>query len=142
AQGIREALKTLEGKVKDLEKHQTTILATPLPEDNMKRDLQRLREEIKDLAKDIRRRLKTQEGREDENRNAINNRMKRTQHWHPVPAVPGADQQVATPSSHSTGTATWSESTASCRSPVVAWCRTKSWSRCWRAARRRCLSLT
>ncbi|KAH1172040.1 hypothetical protein KIL84_007658 [Mauremys mutica] len=34
ARGIREALKTLEGKVKDLEKHQTTILATPLPEDS------------------------------------------------------------------------------------------------------------
>ncbi|XP_053882256.1 syntaxin-4 [Malaclemys terrapin pileata] len=83
ARGIREALKTLEGKVKDLEKHQTTILATPLPEDSMKRDLQRLREEIKDLAKDIRSRLKTIEpkkGEEDENRNAINTRMKRTQH--------------------------------------------------------------
>ncbi|XP_038260752.1 syntaxin-4 [Dermochelys coriacea] len=83
ARGIREALKTLEGKVKDLEKHQTTILATPLPEDSMKRDLQRLREEIKDLAKDIRSRLKSIEhkkGEEDENRNAINNRMKRTQH--------------------------------------------------------------
>uniref|UniRef100_A0A452GPH4 t-SNARE coiled-coil homology domain-containing protein n=1 Tax=Gopherus agassizii TaxID=38772 RepID=A0A452GPH4_9SAUR len=83
ARGIREALKTLEGKVKDLEKHQTTILATPLPEDSMKRDLQRLREEIKGLAKDIRSRLKTIEpkkGEEDENRNAINTRMKRTQH--------------------------------------------------------------
>uniref|UniRef100_A0A8C8SFH4 Syntaxin-4 n=1 Tax=Pelusios castaneus TaxID=367368 RepID=A0A8C8SFH4_9SAUR len=81
--GIREALKTLEGKVKDLEKHQTTILATPLPKDSMKRDLQRLREEIKDLAKDIRSRLKTIEPKkdeEDENRNAINTRMKRTQH--------------------------------------------------------------
>ncbi|XP_074854447.1 syntaxin-4 [Carettochelys insculpta] len=83
ARGIRQALKTLEEKVKDLEKHQTTILATPLPEDSMKQDLQRLREEIKDMAKDIRGRLKTIEprtGEEDENRNAINTRMKRTQH--------------------------------------------------------------
>ncbi|KAJ6652141.1 hypothetical protein lerEdw1_013182 [Lerista edwardsae] len=89
--GIREALKMLESKVKDLEKHQTTILATPLPEDSMKQDLQKLREDIKVLAKDIRTRLKSECGgggtlmgptkdEEDENRNAINTRMKRTQH--------------------------------------------------------------
>ncbi|TFJ97887.1 CXADR-like membrane protein-like [Platysternon megacephalum] len=58
ARAIREALKTLEGKVKDLEKHQTTILATPLPEDT----------------------IEPKKGEEDENRNAINTRMKRTQH--------------------------------------------------------------
>ncbi|XP_033026895.1 syntaxin-4 [Lacerta agilis] len=81
--GIREALRTLGSKVKDLEKHQTTILATPLPEDSMKQDLQKLREEIKELAKDIRTRLKRIEpkkDREDENKNSINVRMKRTQH--------------------------------------------------------------
>ncbi|XP_028560014.2 syntaxin-4 isoform X2 [Podarcis muralis] len=81
--GIREALKTLGSKVKDLEKHQTTILATPLPEDSMKQDLQKLREEIKELAKDIRARLKKIEPKkdgEDENKNSINVRMKRTQH--------------------------------------------------------------
>ncbi|XP_062994507.1 syntaxin-4 [Elgaria multicarinata webbii] len=81
--GIREALKTLENKVKDLEKHQTTILATPLPEDSMKENLQRLREEIRELAKDIRTRLKKIEPKkdgEDENRNSVNTRMKRTQH--------------------------------------------------------------
>ncbi|CAI5791053.1 syntaxinsyntaxin-4 [Podarcis lilfordi] len=81
--GIREALKTLGSKVKDLEKHQTTILATPLPEDSMKQDLQKLREEIKELAKDIRTRLKKIEPKkdgEDENKNSINVRMKRTQH--------------------------------------------------------------
>uniref|UniRef100_A0A8D0HGE1 Syntaxin 4 n=1 Tax=Sphenodon punctatus TaxID=8508 RepID=A0A8D0HGE1_SPHPU len=77
------ALKTLESKVNDLEKYQTTILATPLPEDSMKRELQQLREEIKDLAKNIRSRLKKIEPKkdeEDENRNAVNTRMKRTQH--------------------------------------------------------------
>nr|XP_028560014.1 syntaxin-4 [Podarcis muralis] len=81
--GIREALKTLGSKVKDLEKHQTTILATPLPEDSMKQDLQKLREEIKELAKDVRTRLKKIELKkdgEDENKNSINVRMKRTQH--------------------------------------------------------------
>ncbi|XP_034991173.1 syntaxin-4 [Zootoca vivipara] len=81
--GIREALRTLGSKVKDLEKHQTTILATPLPEDSMKQDLQKLREEIKELAKDIRTRLKKIEPKkdgEDENKNSINVRMKRTQH--------------------------------------------------------------
>ncbi|XP_077170801.1 syntaxin-4 [Paroedura picta] len=80
---IREALKTLESKVIDLEKHQITILATPLPEDSMKQDLQKLREEIKELAKDIRTRLKKIEpkkGEEDENRNSVKTRMKRTQH--------------------------------------------------------------
>ncbi|XP_061445963.1 syntaxin-4 isoform X2 [Rhineura floridana] len=81
--GIRETLKTLEGKVKDLEKHQSTILATPIPEESMKQDLQKLREEIKELAKDIRTRLKRIEPKkdeEDENRNSISTRMKRTQH--------------------------------------------------------------
>lgn len=81
--GIREVLKTLESKVVDLEKHQTTILATPIPEDSMKQDLQKLREEIKELAKDIRTRLKKIEpkkGEEDENRNSVKTRMKRTQH--------------------------------------------------------------
>ncbi|XP_054849312.1 syntaxin-4 [Eublepharis macularius] len=81
--GIREALKTLESKVIDLEKHQITILATPLPEESMKQDLQKLREEIKDLAKDIRGRLKKIEpkkGEEDENQNTVQARMKKTQH--------------------------------------------------------------
>lgn len=81
--GIREALKMLESKVKDLEKHQTTILATPLPEDSMKQDLQKLREDIKILAKDIRaslKRIEPTKDEEDENRNTVNTRMKRTQH--------------------------------------------------------------
>ncbi|XP_016850903.2 syntaxin-4 [Anolis carolinensis] len=81
--GIREALRTLENKVKELEKKQTTILATPLPEDSMKQSLQTLRDEIKELSKDIRTRLKKIEPKkdeEDENRNSVNTRMKRTQH--------------------------------------------------------------
>ncbi|XP_060636156.1 syntaxin-4 isoform X1 [Anolis sagrei] len=81
--GIREALRTLENKVKELEKKQATILATPLPEDSMKQSLQTLRDEIKELSKDIRARLKKIEPKkdeEDENRNSVNTRMKRTQH--------------------------------------------------------------
>ncbi|XP_044278512.1 syntaxin-4 [Varanus komodoensis] len=80
---IRQSLKTLESKVNELERRQTTILATPLPEDRMKEDLQRLREEIRELAKDIRSHLKKIEPKkdgEDENKNSVNTRMKRTQH--------------------------------------------------------------
>ncbi|ETE67201.1 Syntaxin-4, partial [Ophiophagus hannah] len=68
---IREALKVLENKVKDLEKNQTT------------QGLQKLREEIKESAKDIRAQLKRIEPtkeEQDENRNSFNNRMKRNQH--------------------------------------------------------------
>ncbi|XP_063157496.1 syntaxin-4 [Candoia aspera] len=81
--GIREALKELESKVKELEKNQATILATPIPEESMKQDLQKLREEIKELAKEIRAHLKKIEPKkeeENENRNSFNNRMKRNQH--------------------------------------------------------------
>ncbi|XP_034275730.1 syntaxin-4 [Pantherophis guttatus] len=80
---IREALKVLECKVKDLEKNQTTVLASPIPDDNTKQGLQKLREEIKELAKDTRAQLKRIEPtkeEQDENRNSFNNRMKRNQH--------------------------------------------------------------
>ncbi|XP_026576891.1 syntaxin-4 isoform X1 [Pseudonaja textilis] len=80
---IREALKILENKVKDLEKNQTTVLASPIPDDNTKQGLQKLREEIKESAKDIRAQLKRIEPmkeEQDENRNSFNNRMKRNQH--------------------------------------------------------------
>ncbi|KAG8140678.1 hypothetical protein E2320_003329 [Naja naja] len=80
---IREALKVLENKVKDLEKNQTTVLASPIPDDNMKQGLQKLREEIKESAKEIRAQLKRIEPtkeEQDENRNSFNNRMKRNQH--------------------------------------------------------------
>ncbi|XP_070585475.1 syntaxin-4 isoform X2 [Erythrolamprus reginae] len=80
---IREALKVLESKVKDLEKNQITVLASPIPDDNTKQGLQKLREEIKELAKSIRFKLKgiepTKE-EQDENRTSFNNRMKRNQH--------------------------------------------------------------
>ncbi|XP_032093188.1 syntaxin-4 [Thamnophis elegans] len=80
---IRESLKVLEHKVKDLEKNQTTVLASPIPDDNAKQGLQKLREEIKELAKDTRAQLKKIEPtkeEQDENRNSFNNRMKRNQH--------------------------------------------------------------
>ncbi|KYO41044.1 syntaxin-4 [Alligator mississippiensis] len=83
ARGVREVLRTLAQKVAELEKQQSTILATPLPEDGMKRDLQRLREEIRELAKDVQARLKAMEpkkGAEDENHNTVAARMRRTQH--------------------------------------------------------------
>ncbi|XP_071885643.1 syntaxin-4-like [Anas platyrhynchos] len=55
----------------------------PLPDDGLKRDLQALREEIQQLTRDIGARLKGLEPgkeEEDENRNTIGARVKRTQH--------------------------------------------------------------
>lgn len=48
----------LESKVRELEKQQVTILATPLPEESMKQGLQNLREEIKQLGREVRTQLK------------------------------------------------------------------------------------
>ncbi|XP_038619331.1 syntaxin-4 isoform X1 [Tachyglossus aculeatus] len=80
---IRQTMGKLENKVKELEKQQITILATPLPEDSMKQGLQNLREEIKQLGTEIRTQLKAidppKEG-EDENQNSVNIRMRKTQH--------------------------------------------------------------
>ncbi|XP_028913547.1 syntaxin-4 isoform X2 [Ornithorhynchus anatinus] len=80
---VRQTMGKLENKVKELEKQQITILATPLPEDSMKQGLQNLREEIKQLGKEIRTQLKAIEPpkeEEDENQNSVNIRMRRTQH--------------------------------------------------------------
>ncbi|XP_068940736.1 syntaxin-4 isoform X1 [Petaurus breviceps papuanus] len=81
--GIRQTMGRLENKVKELEKQQITILATPLPEESMKQDLQNLREEIKQLGKEIRTQLKAidpQKEEADENCNSVNIRMRKTQH--------------------------------------------------------------
>ncbi|XP_021093141.1 syntaxin-4 isoform X2 [Heterocephalus glaber] len=73
----------LESKVRELEKQQVTILATPLPEESMKQDLQNLRDEIKQLGREIRAQLKAiepQKEEADENYNSVNTRMRKTQH--------------------------------------------------------------
>ncbi|XP_019484189.1 PREDICTED: syntaxin-4 isoform X1 [Hipposideros armiger] len=80
---IRQAIVKLENKVRELEKQQVTILATPLPEESMKQDLQNLRDEIKQLGREIRGQLKAiepQKEEADENYNSVNTRMRKTQH--------------------------------------------------------------
>ncbi|XP_006871984.1 PREDICTED: syntaxin-4 isoform X1 [Chrysochloris asiatica] len=80
---IRQTIIQLENKVRELEKQQVTILATPLPEESMKQDLQNLREEIKQLGREIRTQLKAiepQKEEADENCNSVNTRMRKTQH--------------------------------------------------------------
>ncbi|XP_032184013.1 syntaxin-4 isoform X1 [Mustela erminea] len=79
---IRQTIVKLENKVRELEKQQVTILATPLPEESMKQDLQNLREEIKQLGREIRSQLKAiepQNEEADENYNSVNTRMRKTQ---------------------------------------------------------------
>lgn len=80
---IRQTIVKLENKVRELEKQQVTILATPLPEESMKQDLQNLREEIKQLGREIRGQLKAiepQKEEADESYYSVNMRMRKTQH--------------------------------------------------------------
>ncbi|XP_067088116.1 syntaxin-4 [Osmerus mordax] len=80
---IRVGLESLKKTVSDLENKQKTVLSMPQPEEGMKRDLQTLREEIKTLACQIQKRLKTIEPKKVEEEGkyvAINIRMQRAQH--------------------------------------------------------------
>ncbi|KAL3051837.1 hypothetical protein OYC64_001961 [Pagothenia borchgrevinki] len=82
-QEIQEGLNRLKRMVSDLEKKQKALLTDALPGDSMKKDLQTLREEIKTLAGQIQRKLKSIEpkkGEEDGKYVPINSRMQRTQH--------------------------------------------------------------
>ncbi|CAK6977347.1 syntaxin-4 [Scomber scombrus] len=82
-QEIHEGLQSLKTMVSGLENKQKTVLGVALPEDNMKKELQTLREEIKTLASQIHRKLKSIEpkkGEDDGKYIAINVRMQRTQH--------------------------------------------------------------
>ncbi|XP_069630624.1 LOW QUALITY PROTEIN: syntaxin-4-like [Haliaeetus albicilla] len=84
ARGVRAALRALEQKLEALEQQQEAVLGTPLPDEGLKRDLQVLRDEIQELTQEIRTRLRAlepaKEEEEDENRNTIGARVKRTQH--------------------------------------------------------------
>ncbi|XP_071975545.1 syntaxin-4 [Engystomops pustulosus] len=79
---IRESMDLLDNKVTELESSQVKILSQPLPDDNMKKDLQSLREEIKRLAKEIRSKLQLIEikDEDEEVRRSVHLRMKKTQH--------------------------------------------------------------
>ncbi|XP_008275972.1 syntaxin-4 [Stegastes partitus] len=82
-QEIQEGLHNLKRMVADLETKQKTVLGVPLPEESTKKELQTLREEIKTLASQIQRKLKSIEskkGEEDGKYIPINVRMQRTQH--------------------------------------------------------------
>ncbi|XP_029977361.1 syntaxin-4 [Sphaeramia orbicularis] len=83
AQEIHEGLQNLKRMVSDLENKQKTVLGVALPEDSMKKELQTLREEIKTMASQIQKKLKSIEpkkGEEDGKYIPINIRMQRTQH--------------------------------------------------------------
>lgn len=83
AQEIHEGLQNLKRMVSDLENKQKTVLGVALPEDSMKKELQTLREEIKTMASQIQKKLKSIEpkkGEEDGKYIPINVRMQRTQH--------------------------------------------------------------
>ncbi|XP_038592606.1 syntaxin-4-like isoform X2 [Micropterus salmoides] len=79
---IHEGLQNLKRIVSELENKQKTVLGVALPEESMKKELQTLREEIKTLAGQIQRKLKSIEskkGEEDGKYVPINVRMQRTQ---------------------------------------------------------------
>ncbi|XP_072229443.1 syntaxin-4 [Leuresthes tenuis] len=82
-QEIHEGMHNLKKMVSDLENKQKTVLGVALPEESMKKELQTLREEIKVLASQIQKKLKSIEhkkGEEDGKYIPINVRMQRTQH--------------------------------------------------------------
>ncbi|XP_041830228.1 syntaxin-4 [Melanotaenia boesemani] len=82
-QEIHEGLQSLKKMVSDLENKQKTVLGVALPEESMKKELQTLREEIKTLAAQIQRRLKSIEPKKSESDGKyipVNVRMQRTQH--------------------------------------------------------------
>lgn len=83
AREIQEGMHRLRKMVSDLENKQKTVLGVALPVDSMKKELQDLREEIKTLAGQIQRKLKSIEpkkGEDDGKYIPINVRMQRTQH--------------------------------------------------------------
>ncbi|XP_077595517.1 syntaxin-4 [Stigmatopora nigra] len=82
-QEIHEGLYSFKKMVGDLENKQKTVLAVALPEEGMKKELQTLRDEIKTLACQIQRKLKSIEpkkGEDDGKYVTVNARMQRTQH--------------------------------------------------------------
>ncbi|RXN04656.1 calcium-binding and coiled-coil domain-containing 2-like protein [Labeo rohita] len=81
-QEIREGLETIKRKVSELENKQKTVLGVALPEDSMKKELQSLREDIKGMASQIQKKLKSIEPKKTEGEDKyipVNVRMRRTQ---------------------------------------------------------------
>ncbi|XP_039621025.1 syntaxin-4 [Polypterus senegalus] len=83
-QQIRKNLETLSQKIDELERKQLTVLGVALPEESMKRELQTLREEIKNIANVVKKNLKSIEPKPEEEDSQeyipVNKRMQKTQH--------------------------------------------------------------
>ncbi|XP_065098493.1 syntaxin-4 [Paramisgurnus dabryanus] len=82
-QEIREGLENFKKKVSELENKQKTVLGVPLPEDSMKKELQSLREDIKGMANQIQKKLKSIEPKKAESDDKyipVHVRMQRGQH--------------------------------------------------------------
>ncbi|XP_029384012.1 syntaxin-4 isoform X3 [Echeneis naucrates] len=83
SQEIQEGLQSLKRMVSDLENKQKAVFGVALPEESMMKELQALREEIKTLAGQIQRKLKSIEPKkvdDDGKYVPIHVRMQRTQH--------------------------------------------------------------
>nr|XP_019967999.1 PREDICTED: syntaxin-4-like [Paralichthys olivaceus] len=83
AQEIHEGLQSLRRMVSELENKQKTVLGEALPVESMKKELQTLRDEIKTVASQIQRKLKSIESKKSEEDGkyvSITVRMQRTQH--------------------------------------------------------------
>ncbi|NXC10114.1 STX4 protein, partial [Orthonyx spaldingii] len=82
ARQVRAGLRALELKLEALEQQQELVLGCPLPTQELQQDLQRLRDETQELTREIRAGLRGLEpAKEDEeNRNSIGARVRRTQH--------------------------------------------------------------
>lgn len=83
AHEIHEALQKLKRMVSELENKQKTVLGEALPDESKKKELQTLRDDIKTLASQIQRKLKSIEskkGDEDGKYIPLHIRMQRTQH--------------------------------------------------------------
>lgn len=82
-QEIREGLENFKKKVSELENKQKTVLGVPLPEDSMKKELQSFREDIKGMANQIQKKLKSIEPKKAESDDKyipVHVRMQRVQH--------------------------------------------------------------
>lgn len=82
-QEIREGLETFKRKVSELENKQKTVLGVALPEDSMKKELQSHREDIKGMASQIQKKLKSIEPKKpdsDDKYISVQARMQRGQH--------------------------------------------------------------
>lgn len=79
---MRSGLRALEAKLEALERQQEAVLGCPLPPQELQKDLQKLRDEIQELTREIRAALRGLEPNKDdeENRNSIEMRVRRTQH--------------------------------------------------------------